>query len=89
MTDEMVKSLNFGGGDMDLQDSELKKKSREERLAEIMEKSKAYKLHYQEIKQATEAETRNLDEEWGDVAQLLQFKTGDKVERGKKKDEPD
>ena len=42
MTDEMVRALNFGGGE---EDAEAKKKSREERHQEIMEKSKAYKYH--------------------------------------------
>ena len=43
MTDEMVRALNFGGGEEE--DAEAKKKSREERHQEIMEKSKAYKYH--------------------------------------------
>ena len=42
----MVKALNFGGGQIyNDQDAENRKKTREERHAEIMEKSKAYKFH--------------------------------------------
>ena len=75
MNDEMVKSLNFGGGET--QEGEIQKKSREERHAEIVEKSKAYKLHHQEIKEANQEYTRQLDEEWNDVAALLTFKGRD------------
>ena len=46
MTEEMVNELNFGVG------TEDRKKSREERHKEIMEKSKAYKLHHQDIRHA-------------------------------------
>ena len=38
-----------------------------------MEKSKAYKFHAQEIKLATMEQTKLLDEEWGEVAGLLNF----------------
>jgi hypothetical protein len=38
-----------------------------------MEKSKAYKMHHQEIKEATQAYTRELDDEFADVAGLLTF----------------
>ena len=41
LNEEMVNALNFGGPE----DSAPGKKSREERHREIMEKSKAYKLH--------------------------------------------
>ena len=51
LNEEMVKALNFGGGQIyNDQDAENRKKTREERHAEIMEKSKAYKFHAQEIK---------------------------------------
>jgi len=50
MNEEMVHTLNFGGGDDE--DPATKKKTREERHAEIMEKSKAYKFHAQEVKMA-------------------------------------
>jgi hypothetical protein len=54
MNEEMVRDLNFGGGEIyDDEDAENRKKTREERHAEIMEKSKAYKMHHQEIKEAT------------------------------------
>lgn len=72
LTEEMVNALNFGGGQA--VDPENGKKSREERLNEIMTKSKAYKLHAQEIKEATTEYTKQLDEDWGDVAALLKFK---------------
>jgi curved DNA-binding protein CbpA len=42
-------ALNFGGGDL-AERGENQKKTREERHAEIIEKSKAYKYHAQEIK---------------------------------------
>ena len=74
MTNDMVNALNFGGGDLNSwSEREGAKKTREERHAEIMEKSKAYKLHHQEIKEATFAYTKQLDEEWGDVSGLLNF----------------
>lgn len=75
MTREMVRDLNFGGGDNseDEGGDAQPMKSREERLAEIMEKSKAFKYHNQEIKEATVIATRELDEEWADVAGLLNF----------------
>ena len=51
MNEEMVRALNFGGGQIyNAEDAENRKKTREERHAEIMEKSKAYKFHAQEIK---------------------------------------
>jgi hypothetical protein len=47
MTNEMVNSLNFGGGDLNSWgNKDDEKKTREQRHAEIMEKSKAYKLHH-------------------------------------------
>ena len=74
MTNEMVNALNFGGGEIKSEkDLENRKKTREERHAEIIEKSKAYKYHHQEIKEATQDFTRQLDEEWGDIAALLKF----------------
>ena len=45
-----------------------KKNAREERLKEIMEKSKAYKFYASEIKLANQEATRQLDEDWGEVA---------------------
>jgi len=45
MTKEMVDVLNFGQGDENDNDAYDRKKSREERHAEIMEKSKAYRYH--------------------------------------------
>lgn len=39
-----------------------------------MTKSKAYKLHHQEIKEVTYQYTKQLDEDLGDVAALLKFK---------------
>ena len=56
MNEEMVHTLNFGGGDDE--DPATKKKTREERHAEIMEKSKAYKFHAQEVKMANQEATR-------------------------------
>ena len=50
ITADMVKAMNFGGGDED----EDTKKTREERLEEIMMKSKAYRLHHQEIREAND-----------------------------------
>jgi hypothetical protein len=41
----MVRALNFGGNEEE--DPDNKKKTREERHAEIMEKSKAFKFHAQ------------------------------------------
>ena len=74
MNEEMVKALNFGGGDIsDDRDAENRKKTREERHAEIMEKSKAFRLHHQEIKEATTAYTKELNDEFKDVAGLLTF----------------
>ena len=52
MNEEMVEALNFGGGPIN-ENAENEKKTREERLNEIMRKSKAYKLHKIEIKEAT------------------------------------
>jgi hypothetical protein len=47
MTNEMVNALNFGGGEIKSEiDLENRKKTREERHAEIIEKSKAYKYHH-------------------------------------------
>jgi hypothetical protein len=47
MTNDMVNALNFGGGEVfNEKDAENRKKTREERHAEIMEKSKAYRLHH-------------------------------------------
>ena len=67
MNEEMVNALNFGGGEIgNERDAENRKKTREERHAEIMEKSKAYKLHHQEIKEATMAYTKELDDEFKD-----------------------
>lgn len=69
LSEEMVKALNFGRGNEDEQDEpQEKKKTREERLKEIMEKSKAYKFYASEIKLANQEATRQLDEEWGEVA---------------------
>jgi hypothetical protein len=45
ITEEMVNALNFGGGPNNEQEGH--KKTREERHAEIMEKSKAFKYHAQ------------------------------------------
>lgn len=74
MNEEMVNALNFGGGEIaNERDAENRKKTREERHAEIMEKSKAYKLHHQEIKEATVAYTKELDDEFMDVTKLLTF----------------
>jgi hypothetical protein len=44
MNEEMVNALNFGGGNV-YQDENDAKKTREERHAEIIEKSKAFKFH--------------------------------------------
>lgn len=76
MNDEMVKALNFGGGELE---QENNKKTREERHAEIVEKSKAFKFHAQEIKEANREYTRQLDEDWNDVAALLTFKGPEKA----------
>lgn len=47
MNNEMVNELNFGGGEaFNEKEMDNRKKTREERHAEIMEKSKAYKLHH-------------------------------------------
>jgi hypothetical protein len=74
MTNDMVNALNFGGGEVyNEKDAENRKKTREERHAEIMEKSKAYRLHHQEIKEATHAYTKELDDDWKDVSGLLNF----------------
>lgn len=74
MTNEMVNALNFGGGEVwSEKEAEARKKTREERHAEIMEKSKAYRLHHQEIKEATHAYTKELDDEWKEVSGLLDF----------------
>lgn len=67
MTEEMVNELNFGVG------TEDRKKSREERHKEIMEKSKAYKFHAQEIRHANADAIAQLDEDWENVAGLLNF----------------
>jgi hypothetical protein len=48
----MVSQLNFGGGDIKQIDLENAKKTREEIHREIIEKSKAFKLHAQEIRMA-------------------------------------
>ena len=56
MNEEMVNMLNFGG--YEGEDPVAKKKTREERHAEIMEKSKAYKYHAQEILLANQEATR-------------------------------
>ena len=39
-----------------------------------MDKSKAFKNYAQEVKLANAEYTRQLDEDWSDVAQLLKFK---------------
>jgi hypothetical protein len=44
MNEEMVNALHFGGGE-EQGDPAAQKKTREERHAEIMEKSKAFKYH--------------------------------------------
>mmetsp|Transcript_36848 Transcript_36848/g.56409 ORF Transcript_36848/g.56409 Transcript_36848/m.56409 type:complete len:304 (-) Transcript_36848:350-1261(-) len=83
MTEEMVRELNFGGGEQEHQtEEELKnsKKTREERHAEIMQKSKAFKLHHQEIKEATVAATKELDNDLAEVAGLLNFEKTKKVD---------
>ena len=56
LNEEMVNALNFGGGDDE--QGESSKKTREERHAEIMEKSKAYKYHAQQVKEANDEVTR-------------------------------
>jgi len=76
MNEEMVNALHFGGGE-EAGDPATQKKTREERHAEIMEKSKAFKFHAQEIKLANAEYTRQLDEDWNDVAKLLTFKVKD------------
>ena len=48
LNEEMVNAINFGGGED--KDPEDVKKTREERLQEIMEKSKAYEYVRREIK---------------------------------------
>ena len=73
----MVQALNFGGGEEEAINPEAAKKTREERLQEIMEKSKAFKFHAQQVKEANAETTRQLDEDWNDVAALLKFKTKD------------
>ena len=50
-------------------------------------KSKAYKLHHQEIKEANQEYTRQLDEDWKDVSTLLNF--GKKQQNVTKVDEFD
>ena len=45
-----------------------------------MQKAKAYKFHAQEIKQANREATRQLDEDWNDVAGLLNFDRVAKVD---------
>ena len=81
MTEEMVNALNFGGGQIkNAEDAENRKKTREERHAEIMEKSKAYKFHAQEIKLAQQEYTRQLDDDIGELADLLDFNKTAKVE---------
>ena len=42
-----------------------------------MEKSKAFKFHAQEIRQANAEYTKELDNDWQDLAGLLKFKTRD------------
>jgi len=74
MNEEMVEALNFGGGERAA--DENNKKSREERHAEIIEKSKAYKQHAQEIKMANQEYCKELDEEWNELAGLVTFKGG-------------
>lgn len=86
LSTDHVNRMNFGtgqGGDSE-EEEQTRKKTKEERNAEIMEKSKAYKLHHQEIKEATMEATKQLDEEWADVALLLNFNK--KVERKEPKD---
>ena len=69
--------MNFGGGE---EDGEVKK-SKEERHKEIMEKSKAYKYHAQEIKEANKEAIHELDDDYKDMVGLLDFKpTGRKKE---------
>lgn len=73
LNDEIVNELHFGGGPEDTANPN-QKKSREERLKEIMEKSKAFKFYHQEIKMANAEYTRQLDDDWDDIADLLTFK---------------
>ena len=81
LNEEMVKALNFGGGEIrNPEDAENRKKTREERHAEIMAKSKAYKFHAQEIKLASMEYTKQLDEEIGEIAGLLDFNKTTKVQ---------
>lgn len=75
ITEEMVNALNFGGGPNNEQEGH--KKTREERHAEIMEKSKAFKYHAQQVKEANQEYTKQLDDDWNDVAALLTFKQRD------------
>ena len=58
MNEQMVNELNFGRGNENIKESENIKKTREEIHQEIMEKSKAYKYHAQEIKEASATATR-------------------------------
>lgn len=72
MNEEMVNALNFGGGEA--AEEAPQKKTREERHAEIIEKSKAYKFYAQEIKLANMEATRELDDDFKDLTNLISFK---------------
>jgi nucleolar protein 14 len=76
LTDEMVRGMNFGGGDMDEyadEDGQKRKKTRKEVFDEIIEKSKAWNAAKQEMKEMNTGLKNELDGEFPDIVRLLDF----------------
>jgi nucleolar protein 14 len=78
--DDIVNHLNFGVGNEDEEEGFVKK-TREEREHEIREKSKAYKLHAQEIRAANKDVIEELDEDYKEFAQTLNYKGREQKKR--------
>ena len=76
--DDIVNHLNFGGGE---EEEGTYKKTREEREYEIREKSKAYKLHAQEIRAANKDVIEELDQDYKEVGSTLNFKGREQKKR--------
>ena len=71
LSEEMVMTMNFGGGRKPLAEAKPEEKTRKEVFEEIIAKSKAYKAARFEIKEAAKELTDRLDSQFFDILPLL------------------
>lgn len=69
LNEEMVMTMNFGGGKK--QSDATQEKTRKEVFEEIIAKSKAYKAAKFEVKEAAKELTDRLDKQFFDILPLL------------------